>query len=44
MLVIEGHPPGTNLLKKNKNSLNNKIIIHAIFCIVIQVLGLQSFV
>jgi len=37
-------PLGIHLLKKNKNSLNKKLIIHAFFCIIIQILHLQSLI
>jgi len=37
-------PLGIHLLKKNKNSLNKKLIIHALFCIIIQILHLQSLI
>jgi hypothetical protein len=37
---MNDNPPGIDLLKKDKNSLNRKAIIQALFCIAIHVLGL----
>jgi hypothetical protein len=39
VLVVEDTPLGIDLLKKDKNSLNMKEVIHVIFFIAIQVLG-----
>ncbi len=35
-------PLGIDLLKKDKNSLKRKVVIHAFDCIALQVPGLQS--
>jgi hypothetical protein len=35
-------PLKTNFLKKEKNSLNKKEVIHAFFCIAMQIPSLQS--
>jgi hypothetical protein len=37
--LLNDTPPRIDLLKKDKNSLNMKEVIHVIFCIVIQLLG-----
>jgi hypothetical protein len=37
-------PLGIHLLKKDKKNLNKKLIIHALFCITIQILNLQSLI
>ncbi len=38
--LLRDIPPRFDLLKKDKSSLNKKVVIHVFFCITIQVLGL----
>jgi hypothetical protein len=42
-LLVKEIPPCTNLLKKNNNSLNNKLVIHALDRITIHDLHLHIF-
>ncbi len=39
---LKDTPLGIDLLKKDRNSLNKKVVIHVFFCIAIQVPNLQS--
>ncbi len=41
-LLLKEIPLKTNFLKKEKNSLNKKEVIHAFFCIAMQIPSLQS--
>jgi hypothetical protein len=41
-LLVKDIPFGIDFLKKDKNSLKRKVIIHVFYCIAIQVLGLEN--